>query len=47
MTLYEFRMLNDDHQLKSVCDKGIFLENQLESRLFIGETTNSALPLRN
>ena len=29
MSLYEFRMLNDDDQLTAVWDKGIFLENYL------------------
>jgi len=29
MTLYEFRLLNDDDQLKAVWDKGIFLENHI------------------
>ena len=29
MTLYEFRMLDDDDQLKAVWDKGIFLENYI------------------
>jgi len=29
MTLYEFRMLNDDDQLTAVWDKGIFLENYI------------------
>jgi len=29
MTLYEFRMLNDDDQLTAVWDKGTFLENHI------------------
>ena len=29
MTLYEFRMLNEDEQLTAVWDKGIFLENYI------------------
>jgi len=29
MTLYEFRMLNEDDQLTTVLDKGIFLENYI------------------
>jgi len=29
MTLYEFRMLNDEDQLTAVWDKGIFLENYI------------------
>ncbi len=29
MTLYEFRLLNDDDQLKAIWDKGIFLENHI------------------
>ena len=29
MTLYEFKILNDDDQLKVVQDKGTFLENHI------------------
>jgi hypothetical protein len=29
MTLYEFNMLNDDEQLSTVWDRGIFLENHI------------------
>ena len=29
MTLYEYKMLNDDDQLTAVWDKGIFLENYI------------------
>jgi len=29
MTLYEFRMLNDDDQLKAVWGKGVFLDNHI------------------
>ena len=32
MTLYEFRMLNDDDQLTAVWDKGIFLENFISEK---------------
>jgi len=29
MTLYEFNMLNDDEQLSTVSDRGIFLDNHI------------------
>ncbi len=29
MTLYEFKLLNEDDQLKTLWDKGIFLENHI------------------